>query len=720
MHRRGEPLRSIARILCRITVGMLCFCLLAPGCSDGSSGGRPTEGAGTEAEVTGTVSGPAPLGAATVAFIEASAATGLGSLQPLEDLAATAEVVATTEDDGRFLAVVPPGSYFVHVTPSAGDSGHLPGGDLSRSSMEVPAGASLDIDIRLSERPSEDALYVGSSRCLECHPERTPIRQTLHFVGLRRLEATGPGTSSLQDLSRFPEADRGLSTYEDGNPQDNTGSVTDGYGYRLVAGGGTSILLGRDEVGFFQALEGPDQVVSERLYVEFTYGGEGLHAQLYLTRLGPDGSYSADPALGSYQVLPARYQETKGDPARGGEVTVAVWTLYEPGRWGPSPLEGGPPGAVPAVEDSFDNQCAGCHFNGMSLRRDETGLFQADAVADPAGVFDYDGDGQLEEIHIGCERCHGPGSEHSSAEGLGPIVHPGRLAPGRAAVICGQCHARGAGNGTIGGAGRGGVPSRNDPETGEVEFVTAGISAAAFFGQPDGTGILPRFGTEGGYLDPVDLATEDGSWMDRSGGYGARYDHAQSRMQHYLDHTRSLHFQNLQDMLVCHDCHDPHSRKLDAQLNAQAGNNTLCLDCHRGSGDFEDVTEAMVEMLRKGEQQDPAVSAALDSHIKYTTFDLVGVSMNLGPDAYRDPARRDGMGRCVICHMPKTARSGGWITDEEGFTIEGDIPAHTWDVISPDVSRLMARSIVDPVPNSCVPCHRGFTLAAWPDYRYRK
>jgi Flp pilus assembly protein TadD len=43
---------------------------------------------------------------------------------------------------------------------------------------------------------------------------------------------------------------------------------------------------------------------------------------------------------------------------------------------------------------------------------------------------------------VGCERCHGPGSDH--VKGLGPMVNPAKLADERRDSICMQCHLEGA------------------------------------------------------------------------------------------------------------------------------------------------------------------------------------------------------------------------------------------------------------------------------------
>src|SRR3954470_24462077 len=47
------------------------------------------------------------------------------------------------------------------------------------------------------------------------------------------------------------------------------------------------------------------------------------------------------------------------------------------------------------------------------------------------------------EWNVGCERCHGPGSEHVRRPGAASIVNPGRLDYVRANDTCIQCHSQG-------------------------------------------------------------------------------------------------------------------------------------------------------------------------------------------------------------------------------------------------------------------------------------
>jgi len=73
------------------------------------------------------------------------------------------------------------------------------------------------------------------------------------------------------------------------------------------------------------------------------------------------------------------------------------------------------------------------------------GSFVAGAVNDPNGELDIDGDGVPNELNMGCETCHGPGSAHSKAplrKKASYIVSPNKLAAERSMVICNQCHSR--------------------------------------------------------------------------------------------------------------------------------------------------------------------------------------------------------------------------------------------------------------------------------------
>jgi Flp pilus assembly protein TadD len=75
-----------------------------------------------------------------------------------------------------------------------------------------------------------------------------------------------------------------------------------------------------------------------------------------------------------------------------------------------------------------DRTCLFCHSSRVQ--------------ASTAGTVNrFPGDPFL-QAGVGCERCHGPGSDH--VKGLGRMINPARLAPERRDSICMQCHLEGA------------------------------------------------------------------------------------------------------------------------------------------------------------------------------------------------------------------------------------------------------------------------------------
>ena len=89
--------------------------------------------------------------------------------EPLENairLQGTDFPQSTTDSQGRFvIANVPDGKFFIHVTPDAEDTEHLPGGDQSRNSYSAEQLRGESMTIKISSSPSPAANAVGSSTC---------------------------------------------------------------------------------------------------------------------------------------------------------------------------------------------------------------------------------------------------------------------------------------------------------------------------------------------------------------------------------------------------------------------------------------------------------------------------------------------------------------------------------------------------------------------------
>jgi predicted CXXCH cytochrome family protein len=191
----------------------------------------------------------------------------------------------------------------------------------------------------------------------------------------------------------------------------------------------------------------------------------------------------------------------------------------------------------PALNKSFEAQCSGCHNTGLEIQKTTGGEFRTTYV----------------ELNIGCERCHGPGSEHVKSGGAKTaIVNPRKLSFERGIEVCGQCHSRGL-----------------SQPNGVHEFAWDDANNQGYvLGQP-----LSRYYSDKG-----------GRWAEPEG-------HSRQHHQQWLDYQKSKHFGA---KITCFDCHDPHGGPGENQLVKADYNNTLCLSCH-----VKDKRFASNEAIRK-------------------------------------------------------------------------------------------------------------------------
>jgi len=136
------------------------------------------------------------------------------------------------------------------------------------------------------------------------------------------------------------------------------------------------------------------------------------------------------------------------------------------------------------------------------------------------------------EPGVGCESCHGPGSEHmASSDKKGSIVRPETLDPLREAMVCGQCH-------SLGQAEDGGSP--RSPEYRPGDDLTASFADAQ----------LPTH-----VLHAAPPWTQYSEWVQSKHATGS-------------------------PPTTCTTCHEPHGiGGLPHQLRTEG--DALCLDCHK-------------------------------------------------------------------------------------------------------------------------------------------
>lgn len=227
----------------------------------------------------------------------------------------------------------------------------------------------------------------------------------------------------------------------------------------------------------------PDQVA-------FVYGS--LWKQRYFTKIGDD--YFPLPVqwdVGTRQWLP--YKVPKG---------ADWWTAFYPDDNMQRPT--GP-------------TCDGCHSVGYDIHTK-----------------------QVAEWNVGCERCHGPGSEHLTHPSRSNILNPAQLDSAAAGNVCVQCHSQG------------------QPRTSPIE--------GKYYDWPVGY----RVGLK---LEDF-WKLEDCTLGQTTFYYFPDCTAHKNRMQGN-DFAQSVMYRH---GITCSTCHDAHGTVNYAQLRKPA--NQICLDCH--------------------------------------------------------------------------------------------------------------------------------------------
>jgi predicted CXXCH cytochrome family protein len=604
--------------------------------------------------------------------------------EPLEDtirLRGAAFPRATTDAQGRFVvANVPEGRFFIHVTPGANDTEHLPGGDQSRRSFSAEQLRGQSMRINLSSSPSPSARYAGSSSCLACHKEKQHWQQTAHKLGW-----TVPGApGKMQDFSQhqqyfdalesFPQVEdyaRGtrleLGDYDAARNDDKFKLRAFGDARLPMETTYADVYLWRNArdrkyyITIVNRLNDKDPNSPAHLEIKLLYGG-AVHDQRYIVSVPPG---LAD-RQGWYTVL--RYNMTGRDNRLHRE--RRVWHDYKFYMWwsaGGDTRFGTSDDALtapPVNANAVQTMCAGCHLTGWQRYQDKTtGQFLVRAVDDPAGDMNIDDDPAMDEINVGCESCHGPGSEHVANGGRSRfIVNPKFLSAERSSVVCGRCHDRRQGYG--------------GPTIGYTQAVSEAGSLA-------GPGIS-RHELLTKYTDPIKKGPtmrgpgrEDNIWPDDV--------HSNKPHQQYSDFLKSKMYRNDRLLVTCSDCHDlhggtPNPRWLIHRVDDPASQ--LCQRCH--------TVNVLAHM-----------DAKLNSRMR-------GVQT-----------------RCIDCHMPGTANTGGVAgsfgrmlktppyasaqEEESNAYWEGPMKSHVFDV--PRKTNVAVHGVAPgramPIPytSACGTCH---------------
>lgn len=496
--------------------------------------------------------------------------------EPLEDLingnytpagsgVATYKSGVTDSSGKAVIPGLPAGAtdkYFIYVKPASTDTGHLPGGSLTREALAGSALVGKETAVKVSTTPTVAATYIGSSLCLACHKDYATEKQTLHKLGIM----VPKSPSGLQDITKFssttdPDQDfyAGLKKFE------GAGTTLYYYGYS----GGTSgsfkvkttdpriadpaavvsftLALSKSAAGVYQVtfanLINPADPLAITRPVSLTYGG-GLHKQRYLTLIGK-----------SNYVIPTQFNPQGSDAStESGRYQFVEYDPISKKWWNPTTnMFIDPNTDATGKYKSFDSFCAGCHYTGYSLTKNSDDTYTATAASDYKGER-HPLSGTTQELNIGCESCHGAGSEHMAAGGQGKfIITPKNLTPEREIMICAVCHTRTNAKDMDG-------HKFENPLDKSNKMPLPGISRPNFL------------------ANNVSSYDTSAFWAD---GKHVKKHHSQA-----TDLIQTAKYRNGTKLVTCSGCHDVHAPGTDRHQLSGTSDNKLCISCHTTTNDI--------------------------------------------------------------------------------------------------------------------------------------
>lgn len=249
------------------------------------------------------------------------------------------------------------------------------------------------------------ATYVGAENCARCHAkEYADWQQTWHAK-----------------MEQWPTPETMLGNFNDKIIKYADIEVQDKAGKKSTIS--FDIKAYKDDSGYYYTILDRDDPANNQTYkIAKTLGGKW--DQGYEVKLGE-----------SYFPAPLRYS-VKQNAWLVKAFNLENWMLAD------GTPDGRPrrPDELP-MERVAEAKCAGCHTTGFEFKKEPK-----------SGLWEAHGDGRL---GIGCEKCHGPGSEHVKAadkakaenRSLTPadikIVHGLKdLDHNQQTQLCAQCHGR--------------------------------------------------------------------------------------------------------------------------------------------------------------------------------------------------------------------------------------------------------------------------------------
>ncbi|WP_265821930.1 carboxypeptidase-like regulatory domain-containing protein [Geovibrio ferrireducens] len=640
---------------------------------------------------------------------------------------------AMTDKNGNytFKNIMSGTKYFVQTDKSA-DGKYIRGG--LRMSVEAGINTASLRNIQLSGRPGDKAEYVGNKICMDCHMDMDKSHDMASgHSASAHMRIIMPGQKDVIEPMSGWGADNdplGKKTGVSASPPD--GSDNDPVPVTACTKKGIK--------GFAFGGNGKNPCVTGVFIpIAATVGGQGdkyimpgtdeMHTNVGVFKQHYLAKLKDVPATSSWEMY----------PYPGADKDFIMLPLYVAQSGTDSPkfkpfraVRAG--GAAKAVQNDavqafrakgtgnlrnawvdqgqqYSQACAGCHVLGIKIKTGgEKGVYTSE--------FDF------LEFGVGCENCHGPGSQHTEDPGKSKhIINPAALTATDEREICARCH--GLALPASASPANALLYPWNDKYAGSVghgNFI-AGIHKLADF--------MP-------------------GWENGKGFFSWDGVHGRHHKQQSYEFELSVHVNNTTRPLTCTACHSSHSlyqgpenrreMSIDGKeynyRNTKFNNNTVCLACHAESGSFASLSKNDIALLSAGYGQPTFLNgdakplyevgaagigkaqnktaAAVIKHMK----DKAGMVTA----AYNPLDESNPVGRCQSCHMPNTGMMGDYTYDDDKTNssramIEGDVVSHVGDVVCPADVYSMFRGVEEKkaapltrwssvMPTSCGKCHK--------------
>jgi predicted CXXCH cytochrome family protein len=228
---------------------------------------------------------------------------------------------------------------------------------------------------------------------------------------------------------------------------------------------------------------------------------------------------------------------------------------------------------------------------------------------------------QVTEWNVGCEKCHGPGSEHVAHPTVKNIVNPGRLDSVRGNDVCMQCHTQGR----------------------PVSLPIHGEYVDWPVGYLPGDRLADLW-----HLEEAKLGTQDFYFFPDGSAHKNRMqgnDFVQSVM-----YTRGI---------TCASCHDIHGTEHNAELRQPAA--TVCLQCH-GAGSPNGPRAKTIEQ-HTHHRTGSAGSQCIACHMPKIAQEIGDVMVRSHTFKFIPPSATETLkipNACTGCH---TDKSNAWASE---------------------------------------------------------